>query len=485
MEAARQINNEQQLIEHVAGFYADPLAFVYYAFPWGSGALAGEEGPDDWQRDILQALGDGTLTIQEAVQIAIASGHGIGKTALVAWIILWFISTRPHPQIVVTANTSSQLATKTWRELAKWHKLAINAHWFTWTATKFYFNDHPETWFAAAVPWSKERSEAFAGTHEKHVLVIFDEASLIDDQIWEVTEGAMTQQGAFWLAFGNPTRNTGRFRDCFSKLRHRWINRQIDSRTAKMANKKQIDQWIEDYGLDSDFVKVRVLGQFPSSSDHQFIPADYVAAARGKHLRPDQYNFAAKIITLDNAWTGGDEIVIGMRQGLAFRILATFRKNDNDMVIAGTLARLEDDHDVDAVFIDFGYGTGVYSAGKQLGRDWVLVQFGGASPDPGYLNMRAFMWGQMKKWLHDGGAIPDDQILYDDLIAPDAYVVATGKNAGKMFLESKDDLKARGLPSPNRADALAISFAQPVAPRQKVRMAHNTETADGEYELFS
>jgi len=140
------------------------------------------------------------------------------KTALVAWLIYWFISTRPHPQIVVTSNTKSQLETKTWRELAKWHKLAINSHWFEWTATKFYYKQHPETWFAAAIPWSKERSEAFAGTHEQHVLVIFDEASLVDDSIWETTEGAMTQPGAFWCVFGNPTRNTGRFSECFKKI---------------------------------------------------------------------------------------------------------------------------------------------------------------------------------------------------------------------------------------------------------------------------
>jgi len=453
---------DETLMDHVAQFYDDPLGFVHYIFPWGEGPLAGEDGPEAWQADILAEIGRATLTSRESVRVAVASGHGIGKTALVSWIILWFISTRAHPQIVVTANTQTQLTTKTWRELAKWHRLAIHAHWFEWTATKFYFIPHPETWFASAIPWTRERSEAFAGTHEENVLIIYDEASLIDDVIWEVTEGAMTERGAFWLAFGNPTRNQGRFFDCFHRFRARWITRQIDSRSVTRTNKDQINQWIEDYGLDSDFVKVRILGQFPSASDHQFIPREYVEEARARQYHITKYQWAPKIITLDNAWTGSDETVIGMRQGLVFSILATFPKNDNDMVIAGHLARLEDEHQADAVFIDFGYGTGVYSAGKQLGRDWIIVPFGEASPDPQYANLRMYMWAQMKEWLRDGGAIPDDRVLCDDLIGPEAHVIATGKNAGKLLLESKDDMKKRGLPSPNRADALALSFARPV-----------------------
>ena len=128
----------------------------------------------------------------------------------------------------------------------KWHKLARNKEWFVWTATKFYLRDDPETWFASAIPWSEERSEAFAGTHEDHVLVIFDEASAVADIIWEVIEGAMTTGECVWLAFGNPTRNTGRFRECWRKFRHRWITRRVDARTAKKANAAQIERRLTD-----------------------------------------------------------------------------------------------------------------------------------------------------------------------------------------------------------------------------------------------
>jgi hypothetical protein len=183
--------------------------------------------------------------------------------------------------------------------------------------------------------------------------------------------------------------------------------------------------------------------------------------ARGKHLRPDQYNFAPVILSLDNAWTGEDEVVIYKRQGLASSMLMSFRKNNDDVQVAGYLAKFEDEHKADAVFIDIGYGTGVFSAGKSWGRKWTLVSFAGESGDIGYLNKRAEMWALMRDWLKDGGAIPDDEILVQELCGPEYQV----RLDGKIKLESKDDMKKRGLSSPNRADALALTFAFPVRPK--------------------
>jgi hypothetical protein len=169
---------------------------------------------------------------------------------------------------------------------------------------------------------------------------------------------------------------------------------QIDSRDVQITNKKMLQEWIDDYGIDSDFVKIRVRGMFPSMSAKQFISVKDVDAAIARHLRPEQYDFAPKILTLDNAWEGDDEGVIGLRQGLHYQTLRKFAKNDNDIEIANMLANLEDEHEADAVFIDAGYGTGVYSAGTTLGREWQLVWFSGESPDPGCLNLRAYMWKQ-------------------------------------------------------------------------------------------
>ena len=225
--AAKNFTREDlDLARDLSAFYADPLGFVLYVFPWGKKGtrLADEAGPDEWQITFLDELGKAVregMDVADALPMlfAVASGHGIGKTALISWIILWFISTREFPQIVVTAGKKDQLTSKTWRELAKWNKLSINGHWFVWTATKLEHALYPDMWYAHAIPWSKNAPENFAGTHEKHVLVLYDEASAIDDVIWEVTDGAMTTPNAMWIAFGNPTKNTGRFFDCFNKFR--------------------------------------------------------------------------------------------------------------------------------------------------------------------------------------------------------------------------------------------------------------------------
>lgn len=471
---------EEQLIEDIAGFTHDPLGYVLYNFPWGVAGteLERHKGPRRWQRAVLESIGEqlraGAADLGEVVREAVASGHGIGKSALVAWLVLWALDTREDTRGVVTANTDTQLRTKTWPELGKWHRLGLTADWFELTATARYSRvpGHDKNWRVDAVPWSETNTEAFAGLHNegKRILLIFDEASAVADKVWEVAEGALTDADTeiVWAAFGNPTRATGRFRECFRKFKHRWRHRQIDSRTVEGTNTTQFDKWVEDYGEDSDFVKVRVRGMFPAMSAKQFISETDVDAAFGRHLRPEQYQWAPKILTCDPAWEGDDELVIALRQGLYYRILKTMPKNDNDVYVANTLARLEDEEQADAVFVDGGYGTGIVSVGRTLGRDWILVWFGGESGDPGCLNKRSEMWAGIKKWLKEGGALPPDDTLRDELLAPETVP----RLDGKVQIEAKKDMKRRGLPSPNRADALGLSFAFPV--QAKPRNADGT-----------
>jgi hypothetical protein len=162
---------------------------------------------------------------------------------------------------------------------------------------------------------------------------------------------------------------------------------------------------------------------------------------------------------VDPAWEGDDEFIIGMRQGLNFKILRVIEKNDNDIQMAGIVADICNAEKVDAVFIDAGYGTGIVSAGKTLGfKNWQLVWFSGKPDDQGCLNKRAEMWKLMRDWLKEGGAIPEDPMLQQELIGPETVA----RLDGKIQLESKKDMKGRGQRSPNRADALALSFAHPV-----------------------
>jgi len=196
------VDFESALIEDIAGFTHDPLGYVLYAFPWGEPGtpLENFDGPEDWQKEILEEVGSqlqsGQISQDEAlntvVQMAVSSGHGVGKSALCNMIILWSMSTMPDTRGVVTANTQTQLTTKTWAELAKWYSMCINKHWFELTATSLFSRDpgHEKSWRIDAIPWSKEKSEAFAGLHNqgRRILIIFDEASAIPPIIWEGTE---------------------------------------------------------------------------------------------------------------------------------------------------------------------------------------------------------------------------------------------------------------------------------------------------------
>jgi hypothetical protein len=461
----------------------DPLGYVMYAFPWGQPgtALAGESGPEPWQREVLEKLGDGLdqrdRTPDEAVRLAVASGHGIGKSALVAWIILWALSTLPDTRGVVTANTEGQLRTKTWPELAKWHALAVNKSWFTYTATSLFYSalpGHDRTWRVDAITWSENNTEAIAGLHNKgrRAFALFDEASSIADGVWETIEGALTDAGTelFWLTFGNPTRTTGRFRECFAggRFAHRWQPRQIDSRSVSMTNKTQIATWVHDYGEDSDFVRVRVKGEFPRAGTMQFIDSERVQHAVARELFKDPT--AALVMGVDIARQGEDQTVIRFRRGLDARSIPAVKFRIPDlMVTAGRVMELVNSHEPDAVFVDgTGIGWGVVDRLSQLGCSTVRgIDFGAGADRTDsseaavrYANKRAEMWGHMKEWCRFG-CLPDDRSLLADLTAVDYGYDATDA----IRLERKDDMRKRGLASPDDGDALALTFAYPVERR--------------------
>ncbi len=480
MSEESQQELDEQLADELAAYQHDPLGFAQNMFPWGDDGPLKDETLEDWQVAELDEIGkrlragvdDENKYIGQAIQKAVASGNGIGKSALIAILILWALSTFEDAQGVVTANTQTQLKTKTWPRLSTWYNLFLARHLFVYTATSIYSADpiHQATWRVDAIPWSKTSPESFAGLHNKgrRVFVAFDESSAIPDVIWDTTDGAFTDANTemLWIAFGNPTRNTGRFYDCFHKYKHRWPgSRQVDSRTVRLTNKDKIKQWIEDYGEDSDYVRVHVRGVFPRVGDRQFISPELAeeARVRGLSMHPKSQEHMPKIITLDSAWTGVDEIVCGMRQGNAFKILWVQAKNDDDVALARRLAQTEDEMKADAVFIDFAFGTGVFSVGKSImNRKWQLVQFGGASlAKDKYLNKRAEMYGLARQWLKDGGALQDDARLIEELCAAEEIF----RDDGIIQLEAKADIKERLGFSPGRADALALTFAMPVKPK--------------------
>lgn len=464
----------QARIEVAAEGRYDPLLFAERAWAWGKGKLKGQD-IRVWQADILDVIAQHLINPEtrfQPLRIAVASGHGIGKSAEIGMLTTWALTCFRDPRIVITANTEQQLVTKTSPEVGQWVNTSLFSDLFEVSTMSIKMKSRPEQHRADFVTWSETNTEAFAGLHAlgRIVLLIMDEASGIPEEIFRVAEGAMTDENTvlIHIAFGNPTLNTGPFRECFRKNRKRWVTRNIDSRTVEGTNKAALQHIIDAYGEHSDVAKVRVMGQFPSAGTMQFISTLDVDKAFGRHYPEASYKFAPVILGVDPAWTGDDDLVIVKRQGLVSEVLRVLPKNDNDMEVGALLANLEREHKADAVFIDGGYGTGIYSYGKTSGKDWRLVWFAGESPDPGYLNMRAFIWKEMRDWLKAGGSIPRDQKLYEDLIGVETK---PGDRNGRTQLLSKEEMKKKNLPSPNRADALALTFAAHV--ERKVHQPHD------------
>ena len=471
------------LADECSQFYADPYGWVMWAFDWDHGELKGFHGPDEWQREQCEEMGqkviesgfDGVTPV-EPIRESTASGHGIGKSAETAFIILWIMSTRPFAKGIVTANTSDQLRTKTWGELGKWRSRCIVGHWFEYNngrgSMSLYHKSWPESWRVDAQTCREENSEAFAGLHAANStpFYIFDEASAVPDKIWEVAEGGLTDGEPMFFVYGNPTRNTGKFKECFTRQAHRWRNRQIDSRTAKMTNKKLIEQWRIDWGEDSDFFRVRVLGRFPKAGDMQFISSEDVFQAMkrgpGLYLGDDPL-----ICGIDMARGGADNCMISFRRGKDAKSEKTYRipgENSKDsMQVAAKLAMILDRHKPDVSFIDVtGIGGPVGDRMRQLGYHVIDVGFGHkASDEKRFANKTSEMGSRLNDWIINGGALPDDTQLEMELTSREF----DHDKKDKLILQSKKDMKKLIGVSPDWADALYLTFAQHVPKREVPR----------------
>jgi hypothetical protein len=460
----------------------DPLAFVLLLFPWGETGTPLEhfKGPRAWQRKVLADIRDHIRANNGRVDYsvlreAVASGRGIGKSALVSWLIIWMLSTRIGSTTIVSANSEAQLRSVTWAEITKWLAMALNSHWYEVAATRIM----PAKWLTELVErdlkkgtrywavegrlWSEENPDAYAGVHNHDgVMLVFDEASGIPDSIWAVSQGFFTENTPhrFWLAFSNPRRNTGYFYETFHSKRDFWHTRNIDARDVEGTDKSMYQSIIDEYGADSYQANVEVYGCFPSEGDDQFIPVNVVDDAMRRPRYKDET--APIVIGVDPARFGSDATVIAVRQGRDIVALKRHRGADTMEVVGHVIDAIEEYAPAMVVIDEGGLGAGVVDRLKEQRYKIRGVNFGNKSSKPVmYGNKRAEMWGAMREWLKDA-SVPNDRFLKSDLIGP----MTKPDSKGALFLESKKDMKSRGLASPDAADAIAVTFAFPVGRRE-------------------
>lgn len=472
------------IAEDLDRFRHDPLGFVRYAYPWGKQgtSLARLAGPQQWAVDVFEHIRESlTADPYKPILIAVASGKGITKSATASQLAQWAMCTFSDCRGMVTANTEQQLMTKTWPEFTKWYQLLICKRWFRLSKTALVnaTEEHSETWKFDRVTWSEHNPEAAQGLHNqgKRIIALFDESSRIADTMWSATEDIQTDKETeiIWAAFGNPTRNFGRFAQCFTTDKKYWYTMQVDSRTTTVANMAYIQTLVEKYGEDSDEVKVKVRGLFPSRAANQLIAmADIERAAV---IEPQSTHRDALVIGIDCAREGDDDTVIRQRRGRDARTYASLHlPKANGFAVAEAVSRIvnghmQAGHHVDAIFVDCtgGYGWSVYDALTALGFSPIACNFAEKAVRPGLANMRMQIYADLEQAIASGLAIPNEQQLKEDLAAQ----MYTHDKLGRQILIDKDDIKVEIGRSPDDSDALALTYWAPVITRAQEEASRN------------
>lgn len=428
-------------------FRDEPVAFVKEIL---------QVTPDEWQAEALNALANNS-------RVAIRSGHGVGKTALESWTVCWFLFTRPFCKVPCTAPTQQQLYKILWSEISKWLKRSpLLTELFEWKKTEVRFRGAPERWLAVARTAAKP--ENLAGFHEEHLLFILDEASGIDDGIFEAVEGALTTSDAKLLICGNPTRNSGFFKRAFFEDRELYYTIKKSSADSGRVSNEYCRRLIKQYGDDSDVVRVRVYGEFPKAEADGLIALELVEAAMSR----EPVHLGELVIGVDVARFGNDETVIQPRIGNTALAFENYRKADT-MTTVGRIvhkatelmkkfslnhARINVDDD--------GVGGGVTDRlrevlhEKNLSVEVVGCHNGGKARDSHYANWASESWFALRDRFASGEIIlPRDDELTAQLTTR-KYLLTSND---KLILEDKKTYKKRSGRSPDRADALVLAFA--------------------------
>lgn len=460
---SKPYNVVADLISLLDIYWDDPVAFAEDMLGFD---------PDDWQRE---AMAD----VAAYPRVSIRSGQGVGKTAFEAALVIWFLCCRPNPKVICTAPTRQQLHDVLWAEIAKWLESSMVKNLLKWTKTKIYMIGHEERWFATARTATKP--ENMQGFHEDYMLFIVDEASGVADPIMEAILGTLSGDENKLLMCGNPTRTSGVFYDSHNRDRSRFRTHRVDSRNSKRTSKENIQMLIDKYGAESDVVRVRVYGEFPKAEADAFIALELAELAASATVKPTGDTLH---LGVDVARFGNDETVIAPRIGMKVFPLRCYNKQDT-MVTAGWCVKTAKDFlrerpalcQVRIKVDDTGVGGGVVDRLNEIIQEegltnWEVIPVNnGARPsrdgEEHYDNLGTECWAMLRNLLQEnfsghlqggpnGVELPNDERLITQLTQRKYRMTSRGKIA----LERKEDMKKRGLDSPDRADAVVLAFAE-------------------------
>jgi hypothetical protein len=421
--------------------------------------------PDAWQADVLEAF-------PSHPRIALMACKGPGKTSVLSWLGWNFLLTRPHPKVAATSITADNLGDGLWTEMAKWQaKSPLLQATFTWTKTRIFANDHPETWWMAARTWPRSgdkeaQADTLAGLHADYILFLLDETGGIPDAVMVAAEAALsTGIECHIVQAGNPTALEG---PLYAAHRNRklWYVVEItgdpdDPKRSPRVSITWAREQIAMHGRENPWVLVNVFGKFPPSSLNALIGMEEVETAMKRYYREHEIGTAALIFGVDVALFGDDASVIFPRRGIQAFPFAKHR-NVTSTQGAGVVARMWDSMHADGVFIDNtgGFGAGWIDQLRLLGRAPIGIWFAARAHEPmRYANKRAEMYFDAASWIKQGGALPESRELAEALTRT-TYTFSKGQ----LLLEPKADIKSKLGYSPDEADAFVLTFAEPISP---------------------
>lgn len=450
--------------------------------------------PDPWQLDAMAVLGG---DYDPTRRLCMRACTGPGKSATLAWMgwhrLVCFAAKGEHPKGAALSITADNLKDNLWAELAKWQgRSEFLKSAFTWTKEKIYANDHPETWFLSARSFAKDANaeaigRALSGLHSQFPFILLDETGDMPVAVGRAANQIFTgnPRDAAIIQAGNPTSTSGLLYESCTKASEAWDIITItadpdDPKRTPRVSVEHAQDMIRTYGKDNPWVMATILGLFPPTGFNALLGPDDIDAAVARNYRQQDIANAPVVLGCDVARQGDDSSAIARRQGRVAFPIRTMRIPDT-MVLAQQFINEMREHDVDGVFVDEtgGYGAGVVDAMRSLGASCTGVQFGGRASDYRYFNKRSEMYFEMAKWVKDGGQLPDDRELREELCAT-TFVY----QGDKFRIVEKEIIKDQIGRSPDKADALALTFAFPVVKRQPIDQLRN-RSATADYDPYA